>query len=91
MNRFLFIAGENRAGLKSALLLLYLLPGSPIVYNGTELFVSQERNIRTTSGEFPEETRQPMDWSKEGQDSLEKYLFNLLKRLNRRLSMKRWL
>jgi glycosidase len=63
MNRFLFMTGENRAMVRLAALILFTLPGPPIVYYGTEVGVGQERPIHgeNSFGVF-EEARQPMKW-----------------------------
>jgi glycosidase len=62
MSRFYYLAGENKNKLKLAALLLYTLSGPPIVYNGTESGVSQERPMQQGSRYIFEEARMPMNW-----------------------------
>lgn len=66
MNRFLFMAqGEQRA-LHAALTLLYLLPGAPIVYYGTESGLSQRAGIHDRGAHGLDEARLAMNWEQEG-------------------------
>lgn len=62
MNRFLFLAGDDRAKLKLGALLLYTLAGNPINYYGTETGVTQERPTHYDGKGVFEEARQPMNW-----------------------------
>jgi cyclomaltodextrinase / maltogenic alpha-amylase / neopullulanase len=62
MSRFLYIAGESAVRLELAALVLYTLSGPPIVYNGTETGVSQERPMQQGERYIFEEARQPIDW-----------------------------
>ena len=62
MNRFLYIAGNDPARLRLAALVLFTLSGPPILYNGTETGVSQERPIHQNDFGIFEEARQPMNW-----------------------------
>lgn len=62
MSRFLYIAGDDQAKLKLAALVLYTLIGTPIVYNGTETGVTQERPMQQGSRYIFEEARQPVNW-----------------------------
>jgi cyclomaltodextrinase / maltogenic alpha-amylase / neopullulanase len=57
MERFLYHAGGDVRALKAAALLLYTLPGPPVVYYGTEAGLSQ----RSPGGFEP--SREPMPWS----------------------------
>ena len=57
MERFLYHAGGDVRALKAAALLLYALPGAPVVYYGTEVGLSQ----RSPGGFEP--SREPMPWS----------------------------
>ncbi len=70
--RFLYIAGDDKAKLRLAALVLYTLPGPPIVYNGTECGVTQERPM----GKF-EETRQPVKWDADADAQLLDYFRRL--------------
>jgi glycosidase len=68
MNRFLWQAGGDKRRLKLATLVQFTLGGAPIVYNGTEVGVTQERGIHDANSQGMEECRQPMLWGEE-QDS----------------------
>ncbi|HLF74076.1 MAG TPA: alpha-amylase family glycosyl hydrolase [Anaerolineales bacterium] len=65
MSRFYYISAENKSRLKMASLVLYTLAGPPIIYNGTEAGVSQERPMQQGSRYLFEEARQPMKWDAE--------------------------
>ena len=62
MNRFLWQAGGDKRKLKLAALVQFTLGGAPIVYNGTEVGVTQVRGIHDPNSEGMEECRQPMLW-----------------------------
>ena len=62
MTRILYLAGEDKAKVQLAALVLFTLSAPPIIYNGTEVGVSQ----RNPLGRF-EEARLPMLWG-DGQD-----------------------
>jgi glycosidase len=63
MNRVLWIVGGDTRRLKLAALCQMTLPGPPIVYYGTEVGRSQERDVRSADGSgHPEESRLPMPW-----------------------------
>jgi len=62
MSRFYYIAGESKGLLEIAALVMYALSGSPIVYNGTEAGVSQERPMQQGNRYVFEEARLPMNW-----------------------------
>lgn len=62
MNRFLFSAGNQIQRLKLALTLLYLLPGQPLVYFGTETGLSQPRSIHAEDSIGFDQARLPMNW-----------------------------
>jgi glycosidase len=55
---------EDERLLKMALMVLYALPGPPIVYYGTEVALSQNRSIHGAEGLGFDEARLPMDWRK---------------------------
>ncbi len=61
-NRFLFIAGGDKRKLKLAALCQFTLSGAPIVYNGTEVGVSQRRDRTDPASDGMAEVRQPMLW-----------------------------
>lgn len=62
MTRILYLAGEDKAKVRLAALVLFTLAAPPVIYNGTEVGVSQ----RNPLGRF-EEARLPMLWG-DGQD-----------------------
>ena len=70
MNRFLWLAGEDKRKLKLAALCQFTLAGPPIVYNGTEVGVSQEMGMSQPGSQGMEESRQPMRWGEEQDDDL---------------------
>ena len=63
MNRFLWVVGGDTRRLRLAAMCQFALPGPPIVYYGTELGLSQRRDVRYADGSgHPEESRLPMPW-----------------------------
>ncbi len=58
MNRFLWVAGDDKARLRLAAGLLFAFGGTPILYYGTEVGLSQPRG----KGPHREESRHPMLW-----------------------------
>lgn len=89
MNRFLWLVGGDTKRLKLAALCQFTLPNPPIVYYGTEVGLSQARDVRYTDGSgHPEESRLPMLWG-DGQDQeLLQFYKNLVAR--RRATPTRW-
>ncbi len=77
MDRFLYRAGGDKARLKLAALLQFTLGGAPIVYNGTEVGVSQQRGIHEDGSQGMEEARQPMLWGDEQDSELLSYFWYL--------------
>lgn len=77
MDRFYTIAGEDLRRLKLALLLLYVLPGPPIVYYGTEVPLSQKQLIHEGGALGFDEARVEMDWDCEASFELKTYLAQL--------------
>jgi len=74
MNRFLWTVEGNVSKLKLAALCQFSLSGAPIVYYGTEVGLSQERDIRQGDRGIMEEARLPMLWGgKQNQDLLGYY------------------
>lgn len=68
MNRFLWVVRGDIRRLKLAALCQFTLPHPPIVYYGTEVGLSQQRDVRYPDGSgHPEESRLPMLWG-EAQD-----------------------
>ncbi|MCA9975572.1 MAG: DUF3459 domain-containing protein, partial [Anaerolineales bacterium] len=72
-NRFLWIAGEDKRKLKLAALCQFTLSGAPIVYNGTEVGVSQTRDRTDPASDGMAEVRQPMLWGNEQDKDLLDY------------------
>jgi len=70
MNRFLFLANGDKRKLKLAALCQFTLSGPPIVYNGSEIGLSQNKAMADPSGYGMAECRQPMPW----QDGLDQEL-----------------
>ena len=72
MTRILYLAKEDKAKVRLAALVLFTLPGAPILYNGTEVGLSQ----RNPLGRF-EEARLPTPWG----DAQDKTLLAYFRRL----------
>ena len=68
MTRILYLAGEDKAKVKLTALVLFTLSAPPVIYNGTEVGVSQ----RNPLGRF-EEARLPMLWDNEQDKGLLTY------------------
>jgi glycosidase len=63
MNRFLWVVRGDTRRLLLAALCQFTLPHPPVVYYGTEVGLSQERDVRRPDGSgHPEESRLPMPW-----------------------------
>jgi glycosidase len=77
MNRFLFAAQEEEQVLRTALLVLYSLPGPPIIYYGTEVPLSQRKSIHAKGAQGFDEARLPMRWEGLDDGSLSAYLATL--------------
>ncbi len=82
MNRILFISRGETERVKLAALALFTLSGPPIIYNGTEAGVTQERQIHQNDFGIFEEARLPMKWGAE-QDSDLRETFRRLIQLRR--------
>ena len=80
MTRILYLAREDKAKVRLAALLLFTLSAPPVIYNGTEIGISQ----RNPLGRF-EEARLPMPWGDEADKNLLAY-FRRLGELRRQLS-----
>jgi glycosidase len=66
MNRFLWVVRGDARRLKLAALCQFTLPNPPIIYYGTEVGRSQDRDVRSADGSgHPEESRLPMLWGAE--------------------------
>ena len=65
MNRFLWAAGGDKLALKLAALCQFSLSGPPVIYYGTEVGLSQARDVRQDGRGLPEESRAPMLWGED--------------------------
>lgn len=81
MTRILYLAREDKAKVRLAALVLFTLSAPPVIYNGTEVGVSQ----RNPLGRF-EEARLPMPWGDEADRELLAY-FQRLGELRRQFSI----
>ena len=72
MTRILYLAGEDKAKVRLAALVLFTLSAPPVIYNSTEVGVSQ----RNPLGRF-EEARLPMLWGDEQDKGLLAYFQRL--------------
>jgi glycosidase len=71
MNRFLWVVRGDVRRLKLAALCQFTLPHPPIVYYGTEVGLSQDRDVRSADGSgHPEESRLPMRWGSDRDEDL---------------------
>ena len=69
MNRFLWVVGGDTRRLRLAALCQFTLPHPPVIYYGTEVGLSQERDLQYPDGSRRlEESRAPMPWD-ERQDA----------------------
>jgi glycosidase len=75
MNRFLFISGGDLQRLRLAALVLYTLPGPPVIYYGTERGISQPWD--TNDGIGLDEARRPVDWVDDSLEALQDYFMRL--------------
>ena len=78
MTRILYLAKEDKAKVRLAALVLFTLSAPPVIYNGTEVGISQQNPL----GRF-EEARLPMPWGDEADKNLLAY-FQRLGELRRR-------
>ena len=63
MNRFLWVVRGETRKLRLAALYQCTLPHPPVIYYGTEVGLSQVRDVRSADGSgHPEESRLPMPW-----------------------------
>jgi cyclomaltodextrinase / maltogenic alpha-amylase / neopullulanase len=62
MNRFLWAANGDVRRLRLAALCQFSLMGAPVIYYGTEVGLSQLRDVRQGQMGLPEESRLPMLW-----------------------------
>ena len=81
MTRILYLAREDKAKVRLAALVLFTLSAPPVIYNGTEVGVSQQNPL----GRF-EEARLPMPWGDEADREMLAY-FQRLGELRRQFSV----
>lgn len=62
MNRFLWVAKGDLRKLKLAALCQFTLQGAPVIYYGTEVGLSQPRDMMQNGHAIHEEARMPMLW-----------------------------
>jgi cyclomaltodextrinase / maltogenic alpha-amylase / neopullulanase len=62
MNRFLWVAHNDVRKLKLAALCQFTLSGPPVIYYGTEVGLSQPRDVMQNGRAIHEEARMPMLW-----------------------------
>lgn len=77
MNRFLWAVKGNVAKLKLAALCHFSLSSPPVVYYGTEVGLSQERDVRQGDRGIMEEARLPMIWDGRQNKELLRYYSRL--------------
>ena len=70
MNRFLWAAGGDQRRLRMAALCQFTLTGPPVIYYGTEVGLSQVRDVRQDGRGLPEESRLPMLWGRDQDQEL---------------------
>ena len=73
MNRFYFATRHDKRKLKLAALCQFTLVGPPIVYNGSEVGVRQQRAMQDPNSQGMEENRQPMLWDQEQDAEIRDY------------------
>jgi glycosidase len=73
MNRFYWLTRHDKRKLKLAALCQFTLIGPPIVYNGSEVGVEQERGMQEPGSQGMEENRQPMLWDQEQDTQIREY------------------
>jgi len=79
MNRFLWVARGDKRRLKLAALCQFTLSAAPIIYYGTEVGLSQERDMLQNGRALHEEGRLPMPWGKQQDNDLLDYYSALCK------------
>ena len=77
MNRFLFVAGNDKDRLRLAATCMFTLPQPPVVYYGTEVGMSQARDKRDRAGQGDAEARRPMWWDDRQDHSLLRFFQRL--------------
>jgi glycosidase len=78
MNRFLWAAEGDLRRLHLAALCQFTLAGAPVIYYGTEVGLSQLRDVRQDGRGLPEESRLLMLWGSAQNEDLLKYYHELI-------------
>ena len=78
MNRFLWAAQGDKRRLRLAALCQFSLSGPPVIYYGTEVGLSQARDVRQGGFGLPEESRLPMLWGSDQDTDLREYYRQLI-------------
>ncbi|MCP4359383.1 MAG: DUF3459 domain-containing protein, partial [Chloroflexi bacterium] len=73
MNRFYWLTGEDKRKLKTAVLCQFTLAGPPVVYNGSEVGVRQDKGMWAEDSQGMAECRQPMLWGDEQDDDIREH------------------
>lgn len=78
MNRILWACQGDVRRLKLAALCQFTLTGPPIIYYGTEVGLSQERDVRRDGHGYPHESRLPMIWGAKQDKALHDFYRQLI-------------
>jgi glycosidase len=89
MNRFLWAANGEIKRLRLAALCQFTLTGPPVIYYGTEVGLSQVRDVRQGELGIPEESRLPMLWGDEQDHVLHSYYQRMIHLRNELSPLKR--
>ncbi len=89
MNRFSWTVRGDIGSLKLAALCQFTLAGAPIIYYGTEVGLSQERDVRQGTRGVPEESRLPMLWGSEQDTQLLEFYRQLIALRNQNACLRR--
>jgi len=73
MNRFIWVARNDVQKLKLAAMCQFTLVGAPVIYYGTEVGLSQPRDVMQHGRAIHEETRMPMLWGDDQNKDLFEY------------------
>jgi glycosidase len=79
MNRFLWAAKGDVRRLRIAALCQFTLSGPPVIYYGTEVGLSQARDVRQDGRGLPEESRLPMLWGNDQDTDMLEYYRQLIR------------
>lgn len=78
LNRFLWLVNGDRRKLQLAALCQFTLSGSPIVYYGDEVGLSQERDVIQGDRHILQEARPPMLWGDDQDADLRRFYRDLI-------------